>query len=100
MKTRLEALQKEYDNIQKEISETGKFSSDLENKLLKKQQQIEKTTAAVKNQEGRLNELDAALKNAGVDTSKLTSESGRLEHEYATLRQEQEDVAESAGMFV
>ncbi len=99
LKTRLEALQKEYDNIQKEISETGKFSSDLENKLLKKQQQIEKTTAAVKNQEGRLNELDAALKNAGVDTSKLTSESSRLEHEYASLKQEQEDAAESAGMF-
>ena len=98
-KIKLEALQKEYDNIQKEISETGKFSSDLENKLLKKQQQIEKTTAAIKNQEGRLNELDAALKNAGVDTSKLTSESSRLEHEYASLKQEQEEAAESAGVF-
>jgi hypothetical protein len=91
-------LRQEYDNIQKEIGETGKFSADLENKLLKKQQQIEKTTAAVQAQEGRLNELGAALKSAGVDTSKLTEENRRLEHEYASLKQSGGS-RESAGGF-
>ena len=40
---KLEVLQQQYDNIQKEIQETGGFSADLENKLLSKQQQIDKT---------------------------------------------------------
>ena len=52
-KTKMEMLQKQYDNIQKEISETGTYSSDLENKLLSKQQQIDKTTTSLGNQTER-----------------------------------------------
>lgn len=47
---RLELLQQQYDNIQKEIQQTGEFSADLQNKLLAKQQQIEKTTSSLNRQ--------------------------------------------------
>ena len=46
-KKKLEVLQKQYDNIQKEMNETGQYSSALENKLLAKQQQIDKTTLSI-----------------------------------------------------
>ena len=39
---KLLVLQQQYDNIQKEIGETEGYSSALENRLLAKQQQIEK----------------------------------------------------------
>ena len=45
-KSKLELLQTQYDNIQREMDETGTFSSDLANKLASKQAQIEKTTKA------------------------------------------------------
>ena len=44
---RLSVLQQQYDNIQKEIQETEGYSSALENKLLSKQAQIDKTTASL-----------------------------------------------------
>ena len=96
---KLEVLRQQYDNIQKEIDETGQYSSDLQNKLLAKQQQIEKTTAALDQQTQKLNQMDDALKSAGVDTSNLEKESQRLEAELGDLKQKQEDVAEGAQSF-
>ena len=51
---RLSVLQQQYDNIQKEIQETEGYSSALENKLLSKQAQIDKTTASLNTYEQRL----------------------------------------------
>ena len=96
---KLEVLRQQYDNIQKEIDETGQYSSDLQNKLLAKQQQIEKTTAALDQQTQKLNQMGDALKSAGVDTSNLEKESQRLEAELGDLKQKQEDVAEGAQSF-
>ena len=59
-KKKLEVLQKQYDNIQKEMSETGQYSSALENKLLAKQQQIDKTPYP-RNQTKKLNKMGGAL---------------------------------------
>jgi len=96
---KLEMLRQQYDNIQKEIQETGSYSSDLENKLVSKQQQIEKTNASLGQQTDRLNQMGAALRQAGVDTGNLEGESRKLESEMQSLRSRQEEAAESAGTF-
>ena len=53
-KQRLAVLQQQYDNIQKEIQETEGYSSALENKLITKQAQIDKTTTSLHTYEQRL----------------------------------------------
>ena len=68
---RLSVLQQQYDNIQKEIQETEGYSSALENKLLSKQAQIDKTTASLNTYEQRLAATGNALHEAGVDTTML-----------------------------
>lgn len=98
-RNKLTLLKKEYDNIQKEMSETGTYSADLENKLLRKQQQIEKTTSSITSQEAKLRALDGALTEAGVDTSKLTDENKRLASEYDQLKTKQEEAADGAEGF-
>ena len=94
---KLEMLQRQYENIQREMQETGGFSSDLENKLIAKQQQIEKTNAALGQQSDRLDRMGEALREAGVDMGNLEGESRKLEGELQGLRQRQEEAAESAG---
>ena len=76
---RLELLQTQYDNIQREIQETEGFSSSLENRLAAKAAQIEKTTAKLNDETASLNKLEAALSDAGVDTNNLRQESERLQ---------------------
>ena len=95
-KAKLELLQQQYANIQREINETGGFSSDLENKLASKQHQIDKTTEALQNQTDKLGEYEAALQQAGVDTSNLDDESKRLASEMDDLRKGFDDAAQGA----
>ena len=96
---RLELLQQQYDNIQKEIQQTGKFSADLQNKLLAKQQQIEKTTSSLNRQTEKLGEMGDALKEAGVDMDDLGQSSAQLTNRIDALKKEQEEVAEGAQTF-
>lgn len=96
---KLDVLKQQYDNIQKEMRETEGYSSDLENKLLSKQQQIDKTAASLERQTQKLQEMDAALREAGVDTDDLTGESKRLEAEIDGLKQKQEEAADGASSF-
>lgn len=98
-KKKLETLQQQYDNIQREIRETGSFSSDLENKLLSKQQQIDKTSHSLEQQTDKLHQMDSALKEAGVNTGDLKAESAKLETQMADLRREQSNAAEAAEDF-
>lgn len=92
-------LQQQYDNIQKEIKETEGYSSSLENKLLSKQQQIDKAAASLEQYTQRLNEMDEALKAAGVDTSNLTGESAKLDAQIGALKDQQEQAADEANTF-
>lgn len=96
---KLEVLKQQYDNIQREIQETEGYSSSLENKLLSKQQQIDKTSTALQNQTDKLGQMGQALTEAGVDTDHLADESKRLEQEMGRLKDEQEKVAEGAQSF-
>lgn len=93
---KLALLQQQYDNIQREIQETGTYSSSLQNALLSKQQQIDKTSASLEKQTQKLNGMEAELKEAGIDTGNLTSESKRLETEMEQLKEAQMEAAASA----
>ena len=96
---RLELLQQQYDNIQKEIQQTGEFSADLQNKLLAKQQQIDKTTSSLNRQTEKLDELGGKLREAGVDMDDLGQSSAQLTNRIDALKKEQEEVAEGAQTF-
>lgn len=91
-KQRLAVLQQQYDNIQKEIHETEGYSSALENKLISKQAQIDKTTASLHTYEQRLAATGNTLREAGVDTTQLTAETTRLETEVDKLKDQQVDL--------
>lgn len=91
-KQRLSVLQQQYDNIQKEIQETEGYSSALENKLISKQAQIDKTTASLHTYEQRLAATGNTLREAGVDTTQLTAETTRLETEVDKLKDQQVDL--------
>lgn len=93
---KLVTLQQQYDNIQKEMGETDGYSSALENRLLAKQQQIDKTSASIDKQTQNLQRLGNELNEAGVDTSKLSEESARLSAEMEDLKQKEEEAAEAA----
>lgn len=96
---RLELLQQQYDNIQKEIQQTGEFSADLQNKLLAKQQQIDRTTSSLTKQTQKLDEMGDALQEAGVDMNDLSQSSARLSTRIDALKQDQEEAAEKAQTF-
>lgn len=96
---KLSMLQQQYDNIQREIQETEGFSSSLENKLLSKQAQIDKTSAALSEYTARLNQTGAALNEAGIDTNNLQAESARLANEIGDLKEKQVEAAEGAKSF-
>lgn len=96
---KLATLQQQYDNIQKEIKETEGYSSSLENKLLSKQQQIDRTSASLAQQTQKLQQMDSALKEAGVDTGNLTGESAKLGTQIDELKAKQENAANGAVSF-
>ena len=96
---KLATLQQQYDNIQKEIQETEGFSSSLENKLLAKQLQIDKTSASLEKQTAKLNEMSSALEEAGVNTDDLAHSSEQLAGEIDALKKKEEAAAEKANTF-
>lgn len=96
---RLEMLQQQYDNIQQEIEQTGEYSADLQNKLLAKQLQIDKTTSSLNRQTQKLDEMGEALKEAGVDMNDLGQSSAQLSNRIEALRKQQEETAEGAQTF-
>lgn len=96
---KLAILQQQYDNIQQEIRETEGYSSSLENRLLSKQQQIDKATASLGREEQELRQMDSALKEAGIDTNDLSGESKRLSAQIGDLKEQEEAAAEGAEDF-
>ena len=95
-KAKLETLKQQYDNLKAAQDKAGGSDVDLQNKMLDKQLQIDKTNASLDQQTQKLDKMGAALDEAGVDTNNLASESQRLDAELGNLKQEQEDVADSA----
>jgi len=96
---KLQTLQQQYDNIQKEMAETGTFSAKLENQLLTKQQQIDKTTVSLDAQTSKLNTMGNALREAGVNTDNLAKENAQLGSKIDEMKHKQEEAAGAAGTF-
>lgn len=96
---RLEMLRQQYDNIQREMEETGNDSADMKNKLLAKQLQIDKTSASLEKQTAKLNELSSALEEAGVNTDDLTHSSEQLSGKIDNLKKKQGEAADKAMTF-
>ena len=98
-KRKLETLQTQYDNIKREMDETGSASSSLQNKLLSKQEQIDKTNNSLKSQTDKLGQMGDALNKAGVDTNSLGSETDKLGKKIDDLKAKEEAAASKAGGF-
>lgn len=96
---RLEMLRQQYDNIQREMEETGNESADMKNKLLAKQLQIDETSASLEKQTAKLNELSGALEEAGVNTDDLSHSSEQLAGKIDTLKKKQGEAADKAMTF-
>ena len=96
---RLEMLRQQYDNIQREMEETGNESADMKNKLLAKQLQIDKTSASLEKQTTKLNELSSALEEAGVNTDDLAHSSEQLSGKIDDLKKKQGEAADKAMTF-
>ena len=96
---RLEMLRQQYDNIQREMEETGNESADMKNKLLAKQLQIDKTSASLEKQTAKLNELSGALEGAGINTDDLSHSSEQLAGKIDTLKKKQGEAADKAMTF-
>lgn len=96
---RLEMLRQQYDNIQREMEETGNESADMKNKLLAKQLQIDKTSASLEKQTAKLNELSGALEEAGINTDDLSHSSEQLAGKTDTLKKKQGEAADKAMTF-
>ena len=96
---RLEMLRQQYDNIQREMEETGNESADMKNKLLAKQLQIDKTSASLEKQTAKPNELSGALEEAGVNTDDLSHSSEQLAGKIDTLKKKQGEAADKAMTF-
>ena len=92
---KLADLKTQYDNIQREMQETGTYSSALDNKLVDKQRQIDRTTESLDRQDSKLREMGEGLRAAGVDTDRLTDESKRLAAEYDELIRKEDGFGES-----
>lgn len=96
---KLKMLQAQHDNIQAELAQTDNASSALQNRLLSKQLQVERTTSALQQQSAQLDATSARLQEAGVDTQNLTAEQARLQTEVSTLRQTQVNATQSMQSF-
>lgn len=96
---RLEMLRQQYDNIQREMEETGNESADMKNKLLAKQLQIDKTSASLEKQTAKLNELSGALEEAGINTDDLSHSSEQLAGKIDTLKKKHGEAADKAMTF-
>ena len=96
---KLEVLKQQYDNIQNEMQQSGAASSELKNKLLDKQMQIDKTSASLSTQTNKLQQMDEAIKKAGIDTANLGSESAKLGVQLNDLKAKQEAVVDEAVIY-
>lgn len=92
---KLELLESQYNNYQREMDETGTFSAKLANSQDKVFQNITKTESALEQQTAQLNQMGDALREAGIDVDNLGTESEELYNEMMQLRQQEEEAAQA-----
>lgn len=95
-KDKLAKLTEEHDRLQREMSQTEQPSEALRKKMESNARQIEQTTARIRDQENRLGGLGDELRDAGIDTNRLSEENARLANSYAQVQGHQERLASIA----
>ena len=96
---KLETYRAQLDNVQREMSESGQYSSALANKELDLKQKIHDTESALRDKKNALSETESKLQSAGVDTANLSEESKKLTTQLDALSKEQAEAAEGAKQF-
>ena len=95
-RSKLELLQKQYDNVKNAMGKNGEANVDLQNKELRLRQQIESKNESLTKGEQKLQSMGNALNQAGVDTNNLAQESQKLSSQLETLKSEQEQAAQAS----
>lgn len=80
----------EYKRLQKELSDTNKEYSRLNEKCKANQNQIQQATAKIEEQQRSLEELAQELREAGLNTDDLERANERLKNSYERLQASQE----------
>ncbi|MEA5041379.1 MAG: phage tail tape measure protein [Oscillibacter ruminantium] len=90
---KLESLKKEHEKLQREMEQTEEPTEALKKKFEKNEKQIAATTAKIEDQEKKLESLSRELKDAGVDTDRLSSSNDKLKKSYDQIKKSQEELA-------
>lgn len=96
---KLENLRRQYELINRQISETTGSTTALEREKLKLEQRISNTEAALEKQRARLDSTRERLDAAGVSTDSLSAKDAELTERIKELTEEQKKAAEGAGAF-
>ncbi len=94
--TKSENLRKQLENLKAAAAESGEESYVMANKVLQMEQRVASAEATEAKQVAKLQEMESALKTAGVDTDNLADESGRLATELEELKAQEQAAAEAA----
>lgn len=93
--SKLQNLKQQYAVLEREMKTTGNTSAANQTKLLKLQMRIDDTQRSLNRSTESYKRYETALKDASIDTNKLTEESARLSSQIEEQRQVQERAAES-----
>ena len=96
---KLQDLQQQHDNIQREMEESGEYSSDLANKMIDKNRAIDDTKKKLEAQTAQLDAMEQELREAGIDTDNLGEESAKLGSKMEELAKKNKEAAESADQY-
>ena len=90
---KLESLKNVHEKLQREMQQTEQPSEALRKKFERNEKQIAATTAKIEDQEKRLSSLRRELKDAGVDTTRLSASNDKLQKSYDRVKKSQEELA-------
>lgn len=96
---KLENLKKQYELINRQISETTGSTTALEREKLKLEQRISSTEAALEKQRAKLEDTKGRLDAAGVSTDNLSKKDAELTEKIKELTEEQKKATEGAVSF-
>lgn len=96
---KLDNLRRQYELVNRQISETTGSTTALEREKLKLEQRIASTEAALEKQRTRLEDTKGRLDAAGVSTGELAGKDAELTQRIKELTEEQKKAAEGAGEF-
>lgn len=90
---KLESLKNVHEKLQREMQQTEQPSEALRKKFERNEKQIAATTAKIEDEEKRLSSLRRELKDAGVDTTRLSASNDKLQKSYDRVKKSQEELA-------